>query len=159
MRNNSFYQSIAGQLVVVLSVTILCGPIGAQPVNWPNESVIDHERLIPSDETVNVAPGSTIRFSDHQLKILGQLVVQGRGDAPTAIIIPNLLNLTTAEVINRPVNLKLSSNLKELEIYPYSVDTKEIVDELRAFRYQYALVWTVLMAINFYLVLNKSKYW
>ncbi len=42
---------------------------------------------------------------------------------------------------------------------PLRVETEEIVDELEAFRKQYAFVWVVLMGIQIYLVLNRTTYW
>ena len=103
-------------------------------------------------------PGTRLELTQ-KMEIRDQLVIRGSEDKPAVILIPNPLRNAKATVVRGPVLLKTNPELKELEIQPYRVDTDEIVDELEAFRQQYAFVWVVLMGIQIYLVLNRTTYW
>jgi len=148
-------------LIICLSSMPLCGIASAETTEWQREININEETIINEGDLIKVKPGATIRFinSKSKLNIMGQLSISGNDKKPVTLVIPNLLNKLTATSIQEKTLLRSDGNLAELEIYPYRVDTKEVVDELRAFRYQYAFVWTVLMGICFYLVLNRSTYW
>ncbi|MBU0672968.1 MAG: hypothetical protein KJ732_08085 [Candidatus Margulisbacteria bacterium] len=103
---------------------------------------------LPVAAEIQLEPGIVSPFS-----------VQGTNDEPVVIRIPNPLRNCSVITVPDKTIIKTNENLKELEIYPYSVETKEITDELEAFRTQYAFVWVVLMGIQIYLVLNRSTYW
>jgi len=128
---------------------------------WPKYVDLEQETTIEQNKTINVMPGSEIKFSNtkSKLNVLGQLNIKGSEKQPVTIIIPNAVKQASPILIQDKTLLETDDKLKELEIYPYQVDTDEIVEELRAFRYQYAFVWTVLMGICFYLVLNRTEYW
>lgn len=105
-----------------------------------------------------IQPGTRLELTE-KLEIKDQLVVKGSEADPAVISIPNPLRNAASTIVRGPVLLKTGPELKELEIQPYSVETEEIVDELEAFRQQYAFVWVVLMGIQIYLVLNRTTYW
>jgi hypothetical protein len=109
----------------------------------------------------NISQARTIRLDKDQsmLNISERLVLKGTENDPVTIIIPNPVNDYIITSIHDRTMIKTDKNLKELEIYPYKVDTEEGLEELRAFRYQYLFVWSVLMGICFYLVLNRTAYW
>lgn len=152
--------------VVYLIITSLislpyCQITEAKTVEWQDNVFIQEETTISQDNQVKVKPGTVIKLanSKSRLNIMGSLSIQGSEQNPAMIVIPNLLSKTKPTLIKDASLLTLNGNLKELEVHPYNVETKEIVDELKAFRYQYAFVWTVLMGICFYLVLNRTEYW
>lgn len=148
-------------LIISLSCLPLCQNSSANTTKWRNEITIDQETIIGPENVIEVNPGARIRLHNgkSKLKIRGTFFVSGTDKKPVTIILPNLVNQLTTRTIDKTTILKTDKNLKELEIYPYSVETEEALDELRAFRYQYAFVWTVLMGICFYLVVNRSSYW
>lgn len=135
----------------------LYGTASADATKWS----IEEETTIEGGKIIKLPPGSIIRFKDSKskLNIFGQLEVKGSKKNPSIIIIPNPLNQLAATRVEEKTLLKPNAHFKELEIYPYEVETKEIIDELQAFRYQYAFIWTVLMGICFYLVMNSTTYW
>ncbi|MBU1026672.1 MAG: hypothetical protein KKA31_02965 [Candidatus Margulisbacteria bacterium] len=147
-------------LVVSLPMVCLTSKASAQ-TKWPKYVDLEQETTIEQNKTINVMPGSEIKFSNtkSKLNVLGQLNIKGSEKQPVTIIIPNAVKQASPILIQDKTLLETDDKLKELEIYPYQVDTDEIVEELRAFRYQYAFVWTVLMGICFYLVLNRTEYW
>jgi hypothetical protein len=161
MITNTTYRYIIYFLILCISTIPFCGNASAQIIEWDKEISIDNKTLIDTESIVKVKPGTKINFIGFKsrLNIMGHFLVSGSEKNPAVISIPNLVAKSSPTSIRKKAILKFSENLKELEIYPYSADTKEIVDELRAFRYQYAFVWTVLMGICFYLVLNRTIYW
>jgi hypothetical protein len=144
-------------LIVCLVSVPLYGTAAADATEWSIEEVT----TIGEGKIIQVAPGSSIRFKDSKskLNIFGELRVKGSRKNPSIITMPNPLNRLTAIRVEERTLLRSNAHLKELEIYPYSIETDEALEELRAFRYQYAFVWTVLMGICFYLVINRSTYW
>jgi hypothetical protein len=158
---NRMLKTIAGLLIICLSVTLTARPSGAKSMQQGKDVVIEKQVVIEANESIELKPGTKLIFPtpDSKLTIKGKLKISGTEKEPSIIVIPNLLTGTDPIPVRQETLLKLDPNLRELEIYPYQVDTDEVVDELRAFRYQYAFVWTVLMAINFYLVMNKTEYW
>ncbi len=147
-------------LVVSLPLVCLSSKVSAQ-TKWPRYVDLEQETTIEQNKTINVLPGSEIKFlnTKSKLNVLGRLNIKGSEEKPVTIIIPNAVKQATPVLIKDKTILETDDRLKELEIYPYQVDTDEIIDELRAFRYQYAFVWTVLMGVCFYLVLNRTEYW
>ena len=103
----------------------------------------------------NISEAKTINLTN----VHERLTLKGSENDPVTIVIPNPLSEYTITSIHDKTMIKTDKNLKELEIYPYTVDTQEGLEELRAFRYQYLFVWTVLMGICFYLVWNRAAYW
>lgn len=148
-------------IITCLLGTGFCRTAAAETTLWENKVNIDQEMTISSQDHVKVKPGTHINLSGSRgrLNIQGQLSAGGSEDKPVIITIPNMIHGTTPTSFQASTLLRTNKNLKELEIHPYSVETKEIVDELAAFRKQYAFVWAVLMGIQIYLVLNRSTYW
>ena len=155
------HKYIAFLLIFCLIGLSFCQNVSAETIEWQEEVAIDSKQVINKDNLVKVKPGTKVKFTnlEGELNILGELSASGNDKNPVTITIPNLLSKSSATSIQDQVIIKTSKNLKELEIHPYSVETKEIVDELEAFRKQYAFVWVVLMGIQIYLVLNRSTYW
>jgi hypothetical protein len=148
-------------LVCLLIVSLITVPAFARSTPWKGSLSVSEETVIPKGRTVRAYPGTRILFSSSQGKInvRGKLLASGEENNPVVFVIPNFASTANAVSIHDKTVLKMNAHTKELEIYPYDVETEEIIDELRAFRYQYAFVWTVLMGVCFYLVLNKSTYW
>ncbi|MBU0686327.1 MAG: hypothetical protein KKB81_00540 [Candidatus Margulisbacteria bacterium] len=152
---------IAQILIICMALLPFTYEVSAKTVEWEKEVSITDETVIVEKNEVRVKPGTQVKFTGgkSKLEVKGRLLVSGSEDNPAVIIIPNLLNGTTPTPIRQLTVLKLNNNIKELEIYPYDVETDKVIEELQAFRWQYAFVWTVLMGVCFYLVLNKSTYW
>ncbi|MFC1540688.1 hypothetical protein ACFL4J_01465 [Candidatus Margulisiibacteriota bacterium] len=148
-------------IIASLIGTPFCRAAFAENVDWDKQVAIGHETTIAPANLVRVKPGTKINISGTRGKLIiqGQLSVQGSQADPVTITIPNLLYGARPVSFKDQTVIRTNQDLKELEIHPYSVETEEIVDELEAFRKQYAFVWVVLMGIQIYLVLNRSTYW
>jgi hypothetical protein len=148
-------------LIICLVATPFCRRVSAETMEWQDKVLIRDETTITEKDQIKVKPGTKISFSGikAKLNIRGQFSVQGNEKNPVTISIPNPLYQARPISFQEQTIIKTNQNLKELEIHPYRVETEEIVDELAAFRKQYAFVWVVLMGIQIYLVLNSSTYW
>jgi hypothetical protein len=150
-------------LIIILCLigTPFCQTVYAETLEWKETVAIEDQTNIAEGDLLKVKAGTQIKLTNlkSKLNIMGELRVNGSEKKPATIVIPNLLNNASTTSIQEKSLIITNSNLKELEIHPYSVDTGEIVDELKAFRKQYAFVWVVLMGIQIYLVLNRTTYW
>jgi hypothetical protein len=142
-------------MIFCLIITPFYQTVGAKTVT------LRVEDLDLGDTAIELEPGDSIKLdaSQKELNIPGQLHARGNDKAPVIISIAN--PLSRADILSIPAEtvIKRNRGLKELEIQPYRVETKEIVEELEAFRRQYAFVWVVLMGIQIYLVMNRTQYW
>ncbi|NQT30335.1 MAG: hypothetical protein HQ596_07165 [Candidatus Saganbacteria bacterium] len=148
-------------IILSLALMPLCTGAFAKTTTWDGKVSIKNETSINEGDTVNVMPQTTINFENENAKLLisGNLIIEGSENNPATIVIPNFISGITPTPIHQKTILELNEGLQTLEIFPYTVDTQEIKDELKAFRIQYAIVWTTLMVVNFYLVLNRTAYW
>jgi|GEM_PF-3185432 len=148
-------------LVLCLTLIPFCQTAFAKNIQWQDEVNIDNELIIVKNDSIRIEPGTNIYLTNikSKLNINGSLIAQGNDRNPVAIIIPNLLHQTSSASLKGSTIIETNNNLKELEIYPYNVDTEEGIEELKAFRRQYAFVWLFLMGVQIYLVLNRTAYW
>lgn len=117
---------------------------------WEGEIKVEGDVVVPEGMELEIRPG-TVLFYEHKDKMN-----YGREEDLPEIVVYGALKIGERSNGSGQFELiPLDSKTRIIKISPYEVDTKSLRDEFRAFKVQYAVIWTLLGAALIYTVASR----